>query len=117
MRIQFVKFILVGVLNTLFGYSVYSLFVYLNVHYAIASLISTLVGVLFNFKSIGLLVFNNSSNKLLLKFCAVYGVVYLINLFSLSILKNYFNLYVSAAMLVLPLALVSFFLNRKFVFK
>jgi len=115
---SFIKFIFVGILNTLFGYAVYSIFIFFNVHYSLASLMSTILGVAFNYKSIGVLVFSNKNNGILLKlkFISIYLVTYLINLLSLSILSKYFNLYASAAILVIPLALLSFFLNKTFVF-
>lgn len=117
MKNQFVKFIFVGMVNTLFGYSIYSLLIFLNLHYTIASLLSTVVGVLFNFKSIGMFVFNNKSNKLIVRFIMVYVITYFINIGLISIIKLYFNLYISAAILIIPIALLSFYLNRRFVFK
>src|ERR1700681_3661511 len=81
----FIKFIFVGVLNTLFGYLTFSLLIFLGLHYYLAFFLATCVGILFNFKTFGTLVFNNSEKKLLVKFIAVYLVVYLINI---AILKS-----------------------------
>jgi putative flippase GtrA len=117
MKNQFFKFILVGLVNTIFGYSIYSILIFMDLHYSVASLISTIVGVIFNFKSIGILVFKNNNNKLIVKFISVYVLTYFLNLLFLSLLKNYFNLYVSALILIVPLAIVSYVLNRNFVFK
>jgi len=115
---QFIKFILVGILNTIFGYLIYSLFIYIGVHYSFASFISTIVGVAFNYKSIGVLVFKNKNNKInrKLKFISVYLITYFINIIFLGVLSKYFNLYISAAVLIVPVALLSFYLNKKFVF-
>ena len=65
---KFRKFFLVGVVNTIFGYSLYALFLSLGFHYNIAVLFSTILGILFNFKTIGKFVFNKSSNRFFLKF-------------------------------------------------
>lgn len=116
MNRQFVKFIFVGILNTAFGYAIYSLFIYLNMHYSVASLLATVVGVMFNFKSLGVLVFRSSNNRLIYKFISVYLITYLLNIMLLSVLNNYYNPYISAAILIIPLALVSYFLNSRYVF-
>src|SRR5574344_571040 len=62
--------------------------------------------VLFNFKTIGLLVFKNGDNRLLARFFGVYAVVYLCNVLCLKAfeLGGIKNLYISGIILVLPLA-------------
>lgn len=114
---QFVRFLLVGVLNTLFGYSVFAFLIFLKVHYSLAALLSTVLGGLFNFKTTGRLVFRSSDNRLVIKFTGVYVVVYLLNISCLKIFTHFnVSMYFAGAILVLPMALVSFLLNRKFVF-
>ena len=115
----FVKFLLVGVLNTVFGYSIFSMLIYLNIHYTVAVFLSTVLGALFNFKTIGKLVFKSHDNRLIFRFVFVYLIVYLLNISSLWFFKSlgYTNMYVNGLILVIPLALVSFVLNKKFVFK
>lgn len=41
---RFLKFLMVGALNTVFGYSVFALFTYLNLHYTISTLLATILG-------------------------------------------------------------------------
>lgn len=114
---RFFKFLLVGGLNTVFGYALFSLFIFLHLHYSLASLFSTILGVAFNFKTTGSLVFKSKENKLIIRFIGVYVIVYLLNV---SLLKCsqwlHLNLYLSGAILILPLAVVSFLLNRRYVF-
>ncbi len=115
---RFVKFLLVGVLNTLFGYAVFALFVYLGFHYSLASLLSTILGVLFNFRTTGRLVFDNRNNFLLWRFAMAYTVVYGCNVGLLRMMDGYsVNMYVAGAVVVFPLALLSYFLNKRFVFE
>ncbi|MDB5053204.1 MAG: GtrA family protein [Bacilli bacterium] len=115
---QFIRFLFVGGINTLFGYAMFALFLFLHLHYAIASLFSTILGVLFNFKTTGKLVFKSNDNRLLVRFFAVYGIVYVLNVFSLKCLNLLkVDLYISGIILIFPLAIVSFLLNKKFVFK
>ncbi|EKE04053.1 MAG: GtrA family protein [uncultured bacterium] len=115
---RFIKFLFVGGLNTLFGYSMYALFIIIGLHYSIAVLFSTILGVLFNFKTTGKLVFKISKNSLIFKFIGVYAFIYLLNVTSLSIFKLYkFDLLLAGAIVIIPLAMISFILNKKFVFE
>jgi putative flippase GtrA len=68
---QFLRFLLVGILNTIFGFSIFALFVQLGLDDKSAVLFSMILGVLFNFKSTELLVFSNRNNKLILRFICV----------------------------------------------
>jgi len=116
---KFIKFILVGILNTIVGYSLFALFLFLNVHYSLAVLFSTILGVLFNFKTIGKLVFGSHDNRLIFKFILVYIVIYLLNITGLWLFKinGFENMYINGLVLLVPLAIISFVLNKKYVFK
>ena len=115
---QLVRFLFVGVLNTLFGYSIFVLLSLGGISYYLSTLLATILGVLFNFKTIGKLVFKNHDNKLIFSFIAVYTVIYLLNITSLKLILAFgINILIAQAGLVLPLALVSYFLNKTFVFK
>ena len=114
---SFIRFLLVGIINTIFGYAVFAFFTHLGLHYSIAIIFSTLAGVLFNFKTIGVLVFKSSDNKLIFRFLLVYLVIYFINLLGLKLLGYYTsNHYIGQAILAPLLALTSYILNKKFVF-
>jgi putative flippase GtrA len=118
LRQKLIRFLLVSVLNTLFGYSLFALFLYFGLPYPFALLISTIVGILFNFKTIGRLVFKNNNNILIFKFISVYGITYLVNLGGLALLKSIeINTYLSGALLLIPIGFLSFILNKIFVFK
>lgn len=114
---RFIRFLIVGVINTLFGYSLFALLILLNLRYEIAALISTICGVLFNFKTIGVLVFKNKKNTLIFKFIGVYVIIYLMQVFLIKQLLAYkINILVAGALILLPLVLVSYTLNKIFVF-
>ena len=114
---RFIRFLIVGVINTIFGYSLFSLLILLNFRYEIAALISTACGIFFNFKTIGIIVFKNKKNTLIFKFIGVYAIIYLMQIFLLKQLIAYkINLFVAGALILLPLALVSYTLNKIFVF-
>lgn len=117
MKKELLRFLIVGGVNTLFGYSLFALFLYLNFHYTIAVLFATVMGVIFNFFTIGNFVFSNNEKQLIFRFIGVYVVVYLLNIFGLWFFEQIdFSLYWGGGLLTLPLALVSFFLNKYFVF-
>lgn len=115
--IKFIKFLFVGVLNTLFGYGIFSLFIFLKLYYPIAALLAMVIGIIFNFKTTGTLVFKNKENSLLPKFFGVYGIGYLVNIGLLAIFDYFkFSMYVAQAIIILPMALLSFCLMKYFVF-
>ena len=114
---RFFRFLMIGGINTLFGYGIFVALIFFGVHYSLASFFSTVLGVLFNFKTTGFFVFRNKSNHLIFRFVGVYGVVYLTNLFFLFVF-NHFGVsnYIAGALLLFPIAFFSYVLNRQFVF-
>jgi putative flippase GtrA len=114
---QFIRFLFVGGINTIFGYSCFAFFIFLNFHYALASVFATICGIFFNFITVGSIVFYNKDKKLIFKFFGVYGITCVCSIIILKIF-NYFliNNYIGGAALILPMAILSFILNKKFVF-
>jgi putative flippase GtrA len=114
---QFIKFLFVGGINTAFGYSLFALLIYIGLHYSIAVFIGTILGVLFNFQTTGKLVFGSHDRSLMWKFFAVYGIMYFVNISGLYLLEKVIhNIYISGAILILPLAVLGFGLNKRYVF-
>ena len=118
-HLQFIKFLFVGAINTLFGYFVFALMIFLKLHYTLAALISIVSSIIFNFKTTGSIVFNNSNNKLLPKFIFVYFISYI---FSITFLKLFLlagleNMYLNSMILIIPNAILTFTLMKKYVFK
>lgn len=114
---QFILFLAVGVLNTAFGYGCFALLLYIGLHYSMAALLGTVIGVLFNFCTTGRIVFRNANNRLLLRFIGVYIAGYCFNLLGLRVLVAAgVGPYGGGALLLLPAALLSYFLMRRFVF-
>jgi putative flippase GtrA len=136
---KIVRFFLVSGLNTVFGYGLFALLVLIGLHYTIAGLVATVLGVLFNFKSIGLLVFKTNRNVVVFKFIGVYGINYVISILLLTVLeqsgidaflgKELFqitnlliitapraNACIGGAILIVPMGLLAYALNHRFVF-
>ena len=117
-NINFYKYLVIGSINTGFGYGVFALFLFLGWHYSVAVLFATVLGVMFNFQTYGKFVFNNHSQHLIVKFVLVYVVIYLINVSLLSLVDFFVaDLYLSGAIVILPIAYLGYVLNRKFVWK
>ena len=115
---QFIRFVFVGALNTAFGFGVYCLMIWIGVPYWGATLISNVLGVLFNFKTIGILVFENSSNRLFFRFVSCYVLAYGLNVGIIYLLTHFAGLndYWSGLIATPFVALFSFFYQKLFVF-
>jgi putative flippase GtrA len=114
-----IRFVFVGVVNTAFGYSLFSLFLFLGFLYPVAIFFSTIIGIAFNYQTIGRYVFRHRGKSKLLQFFGVYLIVYALNVYGIWQLELFGidNKYISGALLILPMALISFILNKKVVFR
>jgi putative flippase GtrA len=121
---KFARFLLVGVLNTLFGYFLYGTLILIGLDYKLAVLLATILGVLFNFQTTGKLVFGSKNNKLIFRFVLVYVVTFLLNVEVLRIvdaidigIEQKTKMLIAGAILLLPMAVISFILMKLFVFR
>jgi SAM-dependent methyltransferase/putative flippase GtrA len=115
---EFSRFLVMGAVNTCFSYSVYSLFLFLGFGFVIASFISMSCGILFSFHTQGVLVFRNPSVRLIYRFVAFWMVIYLCNigLIRLSLIYGH-NPYVAGAMVVPVLLVLSYAMQKYWVFR
>lgn len=110
-------FLLVGLFNTLFGYVCFAFFVFLGLHYTLAVAFATCAGVLFNFKTTGKIVFNNTRAILIFKFIGVYAFLYILNISAITLLKSFStNYYLTGFFALIPITIIAFILNKFFVF-
>ncbi|ARG98735.1 GtrA family protein [Legionella micdadei] len=114
---QIIRYIFVGILNTLFGYLLYAIFIFLGMQYTKALFLATVLGVLFNFKTIGRLVFNSANNLLIFKFIGVYVFLYFFNIGIISLLKELYDFYIAGFVSFILSAALGFVLNKHLVFK
>ena len=121
---RFARFLLVGALNTLFGYFLYGSLILIGLNYKYAVLLATIIGVLFNFQTTGRLVFGSKNNKLIFRFVLVYVATFLLNVEALRFvdgmninIEQKTKMLIAGAILVLPMAVISFVLMKLFVFR
>ncbi|WP_376850513.1 GtrA family protein [Caenimonas terrae] len=111
------RFLLVGGLNTLVGYGLFALFTWTGLSYPLAIALATVLGVAFNFQSTGRLVFGGAPLGRLGRFVGAYVVTYLLNVAAVAgLLALGLNVYLANAAVIVPLAIVTYFLQRTFVF-
>ncbi len=83
-----------------------------------ASALSYCFGILFNFHTIGRVVFNNKDYKLLFKFVTVYFLLYCFNVLIIKSFQVFSsNYYLIGLLAVPPVAMVAFILNKYVVFR
>ena len=119
--IQFLKFCVVGLSNTVISLAVYYIILYFGAHYVIASILSFIISVLnayyWNYKY----VFNTKSDilKSLIKTYTSYGFSYVLSTTLLIILVEYYNISeLLAPILVLVITVpLNFILNKCWAFK
>lgn len=114
----FIKFLIAGSFNTLFYYTMYALFIYLNFHYSNAVLIATILTMFVSFKTFGKFVFQKHDNRLIFKFTLLTLLNYILNIFLIFLLKEYnYNDYIAGIIAAIFVAINSFLVNKFFVFK
>ena len=116
---KFIKFLFVGALNTAFAYCLYALLVAIGLVPNVALTLQYIIGIIWNFKTTGSIVFKNHDNSLIFKFFGCYLITFSINSILLYLLTEqmHVNDYIAQLILVLPIAILSFILFKKFVFK
>ena len=114
---RFARFIAVGGLNTAFGFIAYAALLALGLHYAVAVALATVLGVLFNFRSYGALVFGHPGPGRLPRFVLVYALLYGLNVAGIGLLGTVGLSALPAGLaMLLPVAAVGYLLNSRFVF-
>lgn len=114
---QLLRFVAVGVINTIFSYGIYSALLYLSIDFRLANLVALIIGILFSFKTQSSFVFFNRNNRLLGRFFIVWLGIYFINIGLIWYLMRLgLNPY-SAGALAVPFSTgFSYLFQKRFVF-
>ena len=111
------RYLFAGGVNTVVGYGIFAFFIFIGLHYTLATLLASSLGTLFNFYNYGIVVFGNTKSSRIIRFFLVYALLYLINISLIGMLINFgLNAYLSGGLLILPMAALGFILNRRFVY-
>lgn len=121
---QFIRFVLVAILNTAFGWCVYAALLWIiNLFhipnpYVLASLLGYIIGIAFNFTTYSSLVYKKKDKKLIFKFILVYVICWICNSFGIWLLeKCHINNYLAGAITAIPVGFLGYILNSIFVFE
>ncbi|MBI3481189.1 MAG: GtrA family protein [Nitrosomonadales bacterium] len=116
-RGRFMRFLVAGGVNTLFGFAVYSMCILAGMAVWLALLAGTLAGIVFNFFTTGGYVFRELSISRFPRFVMAYLFVYGVNYLLLELISSWLSSkIVSQAIITLPLALLSYFVMARFVY-
>lgn len=117
LNLQFVRFVLVGVLNTGFSFAIYAALLYVGLGFVVANLCAMLLGILFSFRTQGQLVFGNRDSRRILRFAACWAGIWVANVLMIAgLVKLGFNDYWAGALALVPVTLISYFVQRLMVF-
>jgi putative flippase GtrA len=115
---RFLRFLVVGALNTAVGYSLFLVALAIMPTPFSALVLSTILAILFNFRTIGGFVFGVRDPRLLLRFFGVYAIVFMYNAAGLAALQQTGLRPWLIGLLLLPGGVaISYLLNRGFVFR
>lgn len=112
----FPKFLLVGIFNTIIGYFLLALFIFIGLNNYIAFSLAHIVGVYINFNTYSFL-FKNKDKSKIVKFAVTYLVLFLNGNILIYFIDFYqFNIYIGTLFVVIFNTLLGFILNKKYVF-
>ena len=115
---QFLRFLVAGGVNTLFSFGVNIAAMVAGLPVWLAMLIGTLAGIAFNFFTHGGYAFRDLSARRLPRYVLGYAVVYVIALAAFHVLQLVVpGPIVCQALLVIPMALLSYLIMSRFVFQ
>jgi len=116
-----VRFLFVGVLNTIFGYAVYALFIYLKMHYFLAQFLGGILAIAhsylwnkyFTFRSPG------RSASEIIRFVSVYAISYLLSMVILYVSIEYFkwNAYMAGVACLFVTTVISYVGHKNISFR
>ena len=115
---QFLRFLLVGGLNTIVGFIIFSFAIYItNSNVSLSLAVNIGVGVFINFLSYGYGVFKNMGGRRFVRFVCAYLIFYALNYFVLTaMMANGLNVYLAQFINLFYLAPISYLVFNRWVF-
>lgn len=114
MNNHYIRFIIVGLVNTSFSFFIYSFFLFFGAGYQFANLMALILGIIFSFKTQGRFVFFNQDNRLIVRFVISWAAIYFCTISIIGWMVSFgFNAYIAGA-LSLPFSVCLSYLAQKF---
>lgn len=117
---QFWGFLAVGAVNTLWAYALFAFFIFVGLHYTLATLLAGVISVLSGYAAQRRLVFAYGGGGRLLRFVAGFALVYLANIGIQRVLLETVPAaghYGAGAVATVACAFLGYFVNSRFVFR
>jgi putative flippase GtrA len=116
-----VRFLFVGILNTIFGYAVYAFFIYLKIHYFLAQLLSSILAIAHSYLWNKYFTFRSPDRSAseVIRFVSVYAVSYLLNMGILFVSIDFFkwNAYLAGFICLLVTTVISYIGHKNISFR
>lgn len=113
----FIRFLIAGGFNSLFGWLVYSAAILLGAPPWLALIIGIVMGIGFNFVTLGGYAFRDMTLARLPRFVLTYGFIYVVNLVCLTLLQRWIEQPILGQLVLTPLmAMVSYVVLSRMVF-
>jgi putative flippase GtrA len=106
----------IGVINSIFGYSFYSLLIFLGANIYVAQLLSTIIGVTFNYFTYTRHVFHHTSPHVS-RFMGAYAINYCLGVGFLTVFHHFFpSAYLAGFLSLIATSIVNYGMLKFFVF-
>lgn len=117
-RHRWLRFLLVGGMNTAFGYGIYALLLFAGLNYALANLLALWLGLVFSFRTHSGLVFRQRQWRRFFRYLLSWCAIYLLNIGIIALLlQRGISAYVAGIITIAPAAVLSYLAQRHFVFR
>ena len=116
-RRRWLRFLLIGGVNTAASYAVYALLLLAGLPYALANLGGLIFGIVFSFRMHSAYVFRQMGGRRFPRYLVCWAVLYGVNIMLIAgLMQLQLDAYWAGALAILPIALLSYFLQKLFVF-
>jgi|APAra7269096768_1048522.scaffolds.fasta_scaffold16834_2 putative flippase GtrA len=117
-RQRFVRFAIVGVLNSAFGLGVYALLIHVGLPVWAALIAANVAGVSFNYVTTGKLAFSHRGANRFPSFVSIYLLCYVLNYLAITALLHMHLGPVMSQVLLTPfMAILNYLLQSRYVFR
>lgn len=117
-RQRFIRFAIVGLLNSAFGLGVYALLIHWGFAVWAALIAANIAGVSFNYVTTGKLAFSHRGANRFPSFVSIYLLCYLLNYLAITLLVRMHLGPVTSQVLLTPcMAVLSYLLQSRYVFR